>query len=160
VVGQVAERATVTGVQREPGAAVEPEHHLGIGAVDEIVDGEAFLRWQVEARVENHVAECGERDRQHDGVPVALDNLPVRLERQADPSIGQPAHAHERVREADRLGQQAGQPVDHALIALDHVKALVAEHAEGVELRAAVGVDEEKEVQQLCRSMSRPYPVA
>ena len=46
-----------------------------------------------------------------------------------------------------RLWQRLSQPIRNAIVALEQVVAFVAEDAEWREFRAAIGVDEEQEVQ-------------
>jgi hypothetical protein len=47
----------------------------------------------------------------------------------------------------NRPGQRPRQSLDNAIIAIEHVIALVAEDAEWCEFRATVGVDDEQKVQ-------------
>ena len=70
-----------------------------------------------------------------------------RVERKLDTAAGGFPNRTELHAELDGPRQRLRQPIDDAIVAIEHVVPLVAEDAERRELRAPVGVDEEQKVE-------------
>ena len=130
---------------RDPGARGEADHHLGVRSQLELVDGAELRSGQVQARVERHVTEHRERDRDDDGIVLDRPGRRALEEGELDATVAELGDLPEHAAVLDLAGQAIGEAHGDLLVAADDVVALVREHAPGREFRASVGVDEEEE---------------